>query len=364
MLSRVEVRSTVFYDGLQQLSSLPLPFRDYIMRDGIDLKRVTRHTLGYLVHQIPAIIRFAARLRTFDAVVVVSSIPTAFLRSFFSDRTVRALLPNTPIVLYDVFYLPTRGPWGKWLKEGTHKFVDGPGNWGLERYDWYLCASVVSETPMPPGPQPYSLVGLDLDDGTLRPEQKTEFIALLDFEYPETVRERAVQIQACEEAAVPYVVLNGHYSIQKIREIYRNTSVYFLASRESFGLPICELQACGSYVFTPDIHWCPSHWLKTDVSQPGAGELSPNFVVYHSDKSYLIQELRRIRATYNPQKVANTFQRYHPQLFHGNEHELRVFVQKLQSGAINSQAHRTHDGIVGLGEFPGYEPVPSMSCEA
>ena len=364
MLSRIGVRTTVFYDGLQRLTALPDLFTRYVTRGAPDLKGLARHTLGYVVHQVPSMLRFLARLRSFDAIVIVQSIPTAFLRSFFKDETLRALLPNTPIVLYDLFYLPTRGPWARWLKDGTNKFIDQPGNWGLERYDWCLCASVVSETPMPAGAQPFSLIGLDLDDGTLTPDRKHEFIALIDFEYPETVRQRAVQIQACEEAAVPYIVLNGQYSISRIREIYRKTCVYFLASRESFGLPICELQACGSYVFTPSLHWCPSHWLKADLSQPGPGELSSNFILYHDDKNCLIRELQRIRANYDPQRVVDTFRRYHPQLSYGNEEELRDFVRKLRNGVINSGCHSGYEGITGMGEFPGYDPAPSLSRAA
>lgn len=365
MLSRVGVRSTVFYDGLQQLNRLPVPFRDYLTQNGTDTKHVTRHALGYLLHAVPRMVRFVSRLRTFDAIVVVHSIPTVFFKSYFSDTTLRSLLPATPIVLYDVFYLPTRGPWARWLREGSPEhYVDQPGNWGLDRYDWYLCASVVSETPMPSGPQPYSLIGVDLDDGTLTPDPRGEFIALLDFEYPANMRERAIQIQACEESDTPYMVLNGDHSISRIREIYRRTSVYFLASRESFGLPICELQACGSYVLTPDPHWCPSHWLKTDLSRPGPGELSPNFVVYHNDKSELVKELRRIRADYDPKRVVDTFRRCHPQFLHGNEVELRDFVAKLRDGVINSRSHGNYKGITGLGEFPGYDPAPSLSRSA
>jgi hypothetical protein len=362
MLSRIGVDSTVFYDGLAELGRVPDAFDQYVTGNGTAGWSVAKRVVKYMVKETPATWRFIHRLRAFDAIVIVSSIPRVFLKSFFSDGPLRSLLPHTPIVLYDVFYLPTRGPWGKWLKDGNpEKGVPVGGNWGLERYDWYLCASVVSETPIPPGPQPYSLVGLDLDDGTLRPDEKTEFLALLDFEYPAHMRERAVQIQACEESDTKYVVLNGQYSINEIRRIYRQTSIYFLASRESFGLPTCELQACGSYVFTPYSHWCPSHWLKADLSREGPGELSPNFVVYQNDTVRLIKELERIKAAYDPNAVVANFRRYHPQFFRGNEAELEDFVQKLQDRAINSQSHRNYAEIVGHGDFPSFDPEPSLS---
>ena len=133
-----------------------------------------------------------------------------------------------------------------------------------------------------------SVIGLDLDDGSLRPTPKDDFLALIDFERPSEMKERATQIAALEETKTPYVVLNGRYSISEIRKIYRQCSLYFVAFRESFGLPICELQACGAYVFTPYADWCPSHWIKPDLSAPGPGLLSPNFVVYDGDKDRLV----------------------------------------------------------------------------
>jgi hypothetical protein len=357
MLRRISVDSTIFYDGLDQLSRLPAPLRSYLRENGPELTNVARRLVKYLAVDMPATWRFIRRLQGYDAVVIVATVPRAFFRSLFHDQTLRALLPNTPIVLYDVFYLPTRGPWGAWLKEGRPESgIPVGGNWGLERYDWYLCASVVSETPLPSGPQPYSLIGLDLDDGTLYPEAKEEFVALLDFEHPPDMRERAVQIQACEATATHYLVLNGHYSIERIRKIYRRTSVFFLSMRESFGLPICELQACGGYIFTPYANWCPSHWIKPRLFEEGPGELPSNFIIYDNDVERLSSELRRIKASYDPRAVVASFQKFHPHYFRGNEAELSDFVQKLRNRTIHSLSHQEYSHIQGPGSFPGLDP--------
>ena len=231
------------------------------------------------------------------------------------------------------------------MKEGnTEKGVFQSGNWGLERYDWYLVSSVVSECPLPKGRQPYSLIGLNLADASLRVEPKKEFIALIDFEVPENMLERAVQVRACEKAKLKYVVLHGRYSMQDIRAIYRQCSIYFLAHRESFGLPICELQACGSYVFTPYSNWCPSHWIKEDLAQEGPGELSPNFITYHNDLDRLTSEINRIKSTYDPHLVVDTFDRYHPQLHYGDIKELERFVRMIESGEITSKSHEQYAG--------------------
>src|SRR5688572_13322993 len=223
----------IFYDGLDALRGVQPPTSRSVRAQ---VRERARKMLARLLKR-PSFDRLVRRLRSFDVVVVVQSIPKAFLRSFFWDEFVRALLSPIPIVLYDVFYLPTRGMWPHWLREGYPRagIPDG-GHWGLERYDWYLCASVVSELGLSATHHPVSLIGLHLDDGTLWPEQKNTFVALLDFEHPPDMHDRAVQITALEETDTPYVVLNGYYPTDQIRQIYRQTSIYFVAMRESFGL--------------------------------------------------------------------------------------------------------------------------------
>ena len=345
MLSEIREEGEVFYDGLAALEQLPPGFKQYIREPSHG--SVAQKALKYVIKEIPSLYSSLKNLRKFDAVVIVKSLPGAFSKSFFHDATLRHYLPGIPIILYDLYYLPTRNLWGKWLKEGNRDWQIGESqNWGLERYDWYLCASVVSECPMPKGPQPYSLIGLNLSDGTLSPDPKEEFQALVDFEHTPDAYERAVQIVALKETRTKYVVLNGRYSIREIRQIYKNSSIYFLTMRESFGLPICKLQACGSYVFTPYAEWAPSHWLKKDVMQPGPGELPSNFVVYGNDKDLLIKEIKRIKAMYDPKEVVNNFHRNHRQYFYGDSGELKGFIQMIERGQIHSKSHAQYAGIV------------------
>ena len=345
MLAEVGVEVEVFYDGLAALEQLPQPFSQYIRQPSNGL--ATKKILKYAIKEMPQFYSFLKKLRAFDAVVVVKSVPQAFMKSFFHDATLRYYLPGVPIILYDLYYLPTRGLWGKWLKEGNRGMHIGESqNWGLERYDWYLCASVVSECPMPKGPHPYSIIGLNLSDGSLSPDPKEEFQALVDFENTGDEQERALQILALEETHTKYVALKGRYSISEIRKIYRESSIYFLAMRESFGLPICELQASGSYVFTPYPEWAPSHWLKQDVMQPGPGELTENFVVYDNDKDLLIQEIKRVKAIYDPKVVVSNFHRNHRHLFYGDSEELKRFIQMVERGQIHSKSHEQYAGIV------------------
>jgi hypothetical protein len=323
MLSRLGVEATVFYDGLGTLGPYVAPAR------AADVLLMARRMVldG----------RTLATLRTYDFIVVVNHVPRAYLKSLRVER-IRRAAPKTPVVLYDLVYLPSCGPWASWLTNGNTEFGVPAGQHGVERYDWHLCVSAANERAVPEGPQPYSLVGIDLDDGTLSPEQDGHFVALVDFERPSRMAERAIQIQALEDTNTKYVVLHGSYTKADIRRIYRRCSVYFVAHLESFGLPICEVQACGSFVLTPYDRWCQAHWIK-DVRQAGPGRLSPNFVVYGNDRVQLIESLTRLKASYDATSVVGTFRREHPQLWRGDETQLRVFVEKVRAGEIHARSH-------------------------
>ena len=150
--------------------------------------------------------QFAESLRGADVIVVVANVPGSFARALLPNiELLRSRFPNVPIVNYDLHYLPTLYSWGRQILKGEstllhadHTGVLRQGHWGLERYDWYLMASVGTEVPLTREPHPYSLIGLDLDDGSLYPDQKGRFRALVDFSqdrlhYPEF---RKIQIEA------------------------------------------------------------------------------------------------------------------------------------------------------------------------
>lgn len=310
--------------------------------------------------------QFLSRLEGVDAIVVVANVPISFSKSVFPNiEVLRHRLPNVPIVNYDLHYLPTLDSWARLLLRGEKTKLASEdlaifqkGAFGLERYDWYLMAAAGTELALPPGPQPFSLIGLDLDDGTLFPEQNGEFRALVDFEqnrgdYP---KYRAAQLEALQLAGVEYTVLKGSYSREEIRKIYRRSSIYFLASAESFGLPICELQACGAKVFLPNVFWATSHWLGEDLHSERTPAVSPNFVIYEDNARLLAKRIGQIRDSFNPDEVRKTFKAYQPQLLHGDLIALTAFLTRLASGEINSRVHFQHAGI-------GREQPPSLSIQ-
>lgn len=341
MVQQAGADATILYDGLRLLS----PARGKVLHSA-SLSRRVLYLLRNVFYQLACV----PRLHPYDIIVVVSGIPGAFVRSRLAniELVLRKLYPGKVVVNYSHYYLPTRGMWQERLQQGDpSRGIPEGGNFGLERYDWYFCASVVSEYPLPRMPHtdhPYSLIGINLDDGSLFPQKKERFLALVDFERADHLHERMIQIRALEETNTDYIVLHGSYSIAEIRELYRQCSIYFVASRESFGLPICELQACGSYILTPYINWCPSHWLKDDLYAEGEGTLSPNFVVYDNDLEKLKQAIVRIKSRYDPEEVFNTFLTSHPHYFYGDIRELRTFLERVRNYQITGQSHLAYQG--------------------
>jgi len=143
---------------------------------------------------------------------------------FWNDKQLRGLLPDIPIILYDLVYLGREEVGAVAARRKSAMGIPNAGNFGLERYDWYLSISVVSEHGLPKGKQRLSVIGVDLDDGSLRAGEQNGFVALLDFQRGDHLDERRMQIQALTEANVKWIELRGEYSTSKIRAIYRNVA--------------------------------------------------------------------------------------------------------------------------------------------
>ena len=344
MLEDCGAAPTVHYDGLSNLMMRQKP-------DFSSARSLAGSTLR-LAQSRRSFDEFTARLERADLIVVVANVPGSFSPGLMPNvELLRARFPQVPIVNYDLHYLPTLDSWARYLLKGERTELTAAdlrvfdkGQFGLERYDWYLMASVGNAVPLPPGPHPYSLIGLDIDDGTLYPDQRRQFRALIDFEqkrwqYPEF---RKVQLEALDMAGVEYEALQGSYSIEEIRAIYRRTSIYFLASCEAFGFPICELQACGSFVFTPDMYWSASHWLGDNYYEKREPRLSPNFVLYENDARQLANRIKGAMESADPADVRATFERTQPWLMHGDRGCLRTFLEKVASKEINSRLHMQH----------------------
>lgn len=298
---------------------------------------------------------FVEQVRDADVIVVVSHVPASFSPSMMPNvEVLRARLPDIPVVNYDLVYLPTLDSWSRViLRDETTKLsaddisVFSRGKFGMERYDWYLMASVGTYIPLPPGPHPYSLIGLDLDDGRLYPDQQGEFQVLVDFEqarghFPQF---REIQMEALRLSGVKYRVLEGNYTSDEMLAVFRQSGALMLAHAESFGLPICEAQACGALIFTPDLNWTTAHWLGREYYTKREPRCSSNFVVYENDPVLLAERLRSAAREFDPQHVRQTFIETQPEMFRGDRAELSDFLSKVDSGEIHARLHPSHRSI-------------------
>jgi hypothetical protein len=340
MLDRLGVESKVFWLGDLALSSSfftemwteprRLPAAALRASAGMMLRRMLRDALQ------------------FDAIVFVSTAPVAFLRHRYCaiETWLRRQAPEIPVVLYTPEYHAANN-WFTWLARGNPRRKLPPGQWGLDRYDWYLCCRAATVFPLPAGTNPVTEIGICLNDGSLRCEQNGQFTALLDFYRPSEHQERLIQIESLKETGVPYIELKGSYSLSQIRAVYRTTAIYFVSFLETFGIPICETQACGNKVFTPIDRWCSAHWQDVRQIQPVVyeGELPENFVVYR-DKKLLTRRIREVAEAYDPQATRAAFLRATPEYYHGNEANLRVFLDKLAARAITGASHTQWREIV------------------
>ncbi|MDR2473645.1 MAG: hypothetical protein LBD53_08835 [Tannerella sp.] len=274
-------------------------------------------------------------LQQCDCIILVLHCPGSF---YFNLQRIEQLRRrfNKPVVNYDLHFMPNQG-WYKKIKQ------QNVSNYGLERYDWYLPASLVSEYALPKEiPQIYSHVGFDVKSPSLYPEQK-EFTALIDFERKGYEAERAIQIQALKETNTPYVELKGRYTADDIRSIYRRCGMYFPAFRESFGLPILELQLCGCTIFTPFREWVPAHFLNKSVNVKGNGDPGSNFFVYNNDIEKLKSMIINLKEHYNPQTVIDRFKTEYPFYYSYNKEEMKSFLQKLQNKEISPDSHLKYE---------------------
>ena len=118
-----------------------------------------------------------------------------------------------------------------------------------------------------------------------------------------------------------------------------------MAHRESFGLPICELQACGSLIFTPRAEWAGAHWIKADLRVGGAGVHSENFIVYDNDVDSLVTRLQAARKNFNPISVRESFLAAQPHLYRGDRSAFTDFLRMVDDRTIHSRRHEQHAAI-------------------
>lgn len=338
MLSKDGHECIVYQDGiywLQKLNVFKVLFAD-IYRFFLNIRSGKK---DLYIYRFLGLFSFMSRRKKkeileCDAIIIVLNCPTAFYSYLPRIEELREF--GKPIVNYDLHYLPNQG-WFKKIKEqNSHNF-------GLERYDWYLPGSLVTEYALPVDiPKIYSNIGFDLRSDNLYPEQK-EFVALLDFSRYGYEAEREIQIRALKETNTPYVELKGRYTANDIRAVYRQSSIYFIACRESFGLPVIELQLCGCSIFTPYSNWLPAHFLGKDLHEAGDGTLGQNFFVYENNLETLKVQILELKKNHDYKLSVEKFKEDYPGYYSGNQVELREFINKLENKEITENSHKLYE---------------------
>ncbi|MGN6802738.1 MAG: hypothetical protein ACTHJN_12630 [Ginsengibacter sp.] len=270
-------------------------------------------------------------LKNADAVVICDCIPNGFWKRLYNVEKLKKIT-GKPVLFYEVFYLGNAPTQIQKLQKN--------GDPLLERYDAHLFVSNVTETKtLPPGNA--FCIGLDTGSWNLVPMPKKELVALVDFAQPGYEKYREVQIAQLKKAGVRYISLEKRYSLNEIRDIYRDASVYFMQSFEAFGLPILECLCTGTQIFTPHSSW-PMSWRLDDKPQVhGDGTLPSCFTVYE-DEEGLAQKLEEFKKNYHPsetpQKVFDSFIKHYPTFYDGNKKAIKGVADFILSFKCNKYA--------------------------
>ncbi|MFZ5940856.1 MAG: glycosyltransferase [Bacteroidota bacterium] len=271
--------------------------------------------------------RMFSLMRKKDAVILCGCTPYAFYSDSYHVERFRKIIKK-PVLYYAVQYLENAPTIVERLKAGKHA--------GLERYDWHLTVSPVTEVRHTPAP-PWSRLGLYLKSTGLEPVAKEEFFAVVDFSHPGYEAYREEQISALKELGIPYISLEKRYTLAEIRELYKKAAVYFMQSTEAYGMPIAECLACGSYIFTPDTSWPMSWRLDEHPEVHGPGTLPGCFVVYN-DPADLRKKLLELRDNYDtektPREVFDIFHSYYPSFYEGDRESLEELMGKIREGKL------------------------------
>lgn len=274
--------------------------------------------------------RFVKKLKSYDVIIIAETSPKVYYKESYDINLLRRFLGDIPIVYHGVYFLGNAPTMIKLLEEN--------GDHTSKMFNWHLSVSEVTEIRQKPS-APWSVIGMYLKSTGLTPSPKKEVFALVDFAREGHEDTRKAQIEALERLGIPYVALEGEYSIEEIRDLYKRAAFYFIQFGESFGLPIAECLSCGCYVFTPDSSWAMAWRLNENPEIHGPGDLPECFVVYENQKQ-LESKLQSMRSNYDldqtPKEVFNTFLKHYRHYYEGDTEVLKEFMAKVENKTLTN----------------------------
>lgn len=325
----------IYYDGLYWLDKLNL-FKILLIDIIKFFKNLGHRKRKIYQYRFLNLLFFTKRnkqdILNSDCIIVVANCPSVFYKDKLKRIEELRKIYSGPIVNYDLHYLPNQG-WYSMFKRKNKL------NFGLERFDWYLPASIVTEYALSDRiPLIYSNIGFDIRSDDLYPQQN-EFIALLDFPRTGYEKERALQVRALKETNTPFIELKEKLNTKEIRNIYRKISLYFVSSRESFGLPVLEIQLCGGMIATPFASWLPAHFLDKNIHEAGNGRLGSNFIMYENNLELLKDKITYTKNCFNSTKNKNNFINEYPDYYRINKVKMKDFIVRISNKEITNMSH-------------------------
>ncbi len=263
-------------------------------------------------------------LKNFDAVIISECIPNAFWKSLYNVEKLKTIIKK-PVFIYEVY----------WLGNAPTQIatLQNNGDDVEERYDGHLFVSPVTEIRARPLPNTFC-IGLLAKTWNLQPHPKQELLALVDFAQPGYESYREIQISQLTRAGIPFIALERSYTLEEIRDIYRQISIFFVQFPEAFGLPILECLSAGAQVFTPDSGWPMSWRLDEKPEVHGTGILPSCFTVYNGEDD-LLQKLLAFKENFQPEilplRVFADLVKYYPGFYKGDDDAIKKFLEFIKS---------------------------------
>ena len=266
---------------------------------------------------------FFNTLKKYDAIIISECIPNGFWRGQYAlDKFKKTI--NKPLGFLEVFFLDAAPNHIKALKEN--------GDYLQQAYDFHLALSKVSYIKTETSENKFQ-VGLNLKSQGLNRMKKKDFYILMDFRYPGNEELYKEQIQALKKANIPYKKLEGQYTIEEIRELYKNATAFVMQHYESFGLPIAECLSYGTKILTPDSSWPSAFRLENKPEYYKPGKLADCFKTFNNINEFIteVKSLQEGAKKDVSKDIFNSFVNNYPSFYYGNTQEIIRFINFLSS---------------------------------
>ena len=324
MLNQLEIENKIFYEGIPLLMRM-LPFKETPKHWYNNLQfRIRNKIKHYKQDQI-----LLQEIQQYDIVVVAECLPNALWKNFLAIEVLKKKIQKPVGSYFDgsVHIAPIHG-----------RMLFDDEDYADDRYDFNLFVSSVIELKKNSFTPKQKTIGVNFKHTGLKPTVKERFIAVVDFEQKGYETYRQQQINILKKLEIETIVLEGRYPIEEIRSIYSKAAVFFMAFPETFGLPIAENLASGTYIFTPNSGW-PMAWRLDEQPMPwGPGLLPDCFKVYQNEND-LEEQLLLLKQKFDgektPLQVFDIFIKHYSNFYYGDLNSLKEVL--LQFKPLNEQ---------------------------